>query len=286
MESPETKNNQVMPASHHSPLTSVEAIGFWSIIFGLAIPPLGLVLAATAVYRAGQAAKKLALTLGVLGLVAVATGSAFYVWVYNEHKKTTVNSTYSYSSYDIYSLSGNGKGTGMSFSKPTNFTKQQSQYVTAMSASLTQQANVAAFGAPIIVGSIDANIAVPTVRIDKAYLSGLNKLFASGLSSQRYTSFRTGIINWLANNVVPGTVITLGNPSAFTDSGIKSNAWLFNYSATGKYPDGSPRNYNGALVFAVGKQNYYYLSVVSTANNWNANTSVWSKVFDSLKINQ
>lgn len=268
-------------------LLSTAGLAILSIIFGLLLPPLGLILAVWAIYKAGKSSNKIAATLAVLGVIAVIAGSGFYWWVYDrQNNKTSTTTTYQYTKYDDYKLAGVTKGRGLTFKKPSSFDPSIYGNNSATTASLIQKVKLPNYSNLVTVGSIDIAMATPVQKIDSTYLKKANDAFNQQNSD--YIAYQKALTNYLRTNVYPveSNTLTLSSPKAYKSDNIKSNAWLTDYTVKTTYDDGTVRDVTGQLLYAIGTKDFYYFSVSSLSDNFKANTNTWKTVFDSVKIDQ
>jgi hypothetical protein len=275
----------VMKSGHR--LFTPVGLGLLALLFGILLPPVGLFFAIWGLYKAGKYSNKLALVLSVIAIIAVASASTFYVWVYNDHQTSGKNltATYKYPGYSDFKLVGLTKGRGMSFKKPDGFTATIDSHNITQS-SLIQKVKLPSYSNLVTVSSIDAQIATPGESINDAYIAKTNAAMTQQNSD--YTSYKNAATSYLLKSVysVPAANLTLSTPKSFTSDNLKANAWTYDYTIKSTFDDGTSRDITGKLLFALGAKDVYYFSISSLTPNWNANTSTWDTVFKSVKIDQ
>lgn len=260
-------------------LTSPTGLGRLSIIFGLLIPPIGLVLAIITIYRAGHLAKRALLFLGLVGLAAVAAGSYGYLKLYDSVLRDKTP-TYIYATVEDYKLSGTAEARGMTFKKPAVFKEASATGNSSLQASLAHRKTDSKTGLSHTISVLNATIGTPSGNGPEEAI----KLFsAEGQAGDEYKVLKKSFEQYIKFRVNSKFIGTLGAPKAFTNSTIKSNAWQYDFSAPA---DAGEHSVNGTFVFAVGKSNFYYFSLASLDYNWQANQSSWQQVLDSIKVDQ
>lgn len=255
------------------------------------------------------------LIAGVVLLVLIAAAAAV-LWT----RQTTPPSTRNYekgahnqdlSKTDSYKLPGSKPGSGMSFDKPV-------EYKFALE---TQNKDQASFGdslkAPLFapLGALHAaSVSVP-IPTTPQILKSINKNLADP-KSEAYKAQAESAQKFLATRFSPLYDVTFARGQQMYTPRFKDNAWSFGFSAKPKpssqtNSNGVPQNatdpahanalpagaatnssasgfedYKGQVVMIVGKSTYYYFAVYNTNYNWDNNSAIWSKVFNSIRIDQ
>lgn len=226
----------------------------------------------------------------VLILIAVC-GLAFFLWRHNKPSShgDAITAPYhqTYSQVTTRKINGPSTGEGMSFQSPVELTANGVQTQTFVSyCQIVPNSNP-----PMETACNDAKATHITNPVTDAYLKDVNDTLVGQGSPAAYQAILSPLSVFVLS--AKGSQIynlDLGAAKAFTNSSIKSNAWVFDFKVTPKNAKASNTanrsTYNGKVVYAIGKQTVYYFSITDIDYNWQGNQATWQKVLDSLKIDQ
>ena len=243
--------------------------------------PAGSNIAATGVMpkHFGKRAK---INLAVILLVVFAcVGGYLY---YNNHQSKNVafpHDNQTYTSLNSYSLTGKSAGQGMSFKLPSDFTKLA--YKPKTDANFVSFLQHSSKDSTLTIGGAYANAAAYLAGQGPpdTYLQAFNdKLKAA---DKQFIGGQTTLATSTVSTHFTKQKLAIQSLKAFTNGNIKSGAWVvsFKVSDTKSNPI-----YQGQLVYVISKAATYNFLVYTSDYNWNTNQSVWTQVFNSLKVDQ
>lgn len=261
--------------------------------------------------------KKQRLIIGGLIVLAVAIAAAG-VSDYLIHQKSSKPTThtvkngaygYSYSRLDNFRLQGVKNGAGVSFSKPTAYGLI---YQAADNSQASFRHSIVKAAQHATIGGIDVASLNQNQAVSSAELNSINTSFSSPASSG-YKSAVGPIQQFVSDRIGPLYNLKLTDASKFSSTFVRSGAWSWQFTATPKPvptpaaaastptapfdtssatpPPAKPASPNlptfkGQIIFAVGNHTYYYFLMFNTDYNWDNNSSIWSQVTNSLKLDQ
>jgi len=258
-----------------------------------------------------HATNKLYSIIGLAVVLVLLIGGYLY---YSNHtsKNTPTNSSQkkgaypqTYSELNSFSLTGAKQGTGISFSKPTQYTLTvESQAKDQASFSNSLGGSTPAFLGAIHVMSLPSS----TNLSSKQYISFLNTSFSSP-GKDAYKSAVAPIEQFVTARFSPIYNVNYSSAKQLTTPSLKTGVWVLNLSASPKTnvqtsseqstPTDSSQikppvhssavvteNYKGQVLYVVGKSATYYFLAYSTDYNWDNNAATWQQVINSIKIDQ
>ncbi len=280
----------------NNPLT----LAILAVIFGVLLPPLGLILAITTIYRAGQQSRKSLLILGITAVLATAAGLYGYLYLYNNY---TNNRTYAYAYNDLVDYKvAVAEGVGITFKLPSELlpsnieqqvdTGNLPRELQLKGGDPTRQANTGqiSFTHPLTPrGSLPLILARQSV-----FISGINNLdfdkVMTAANGPEYDQFITGLQRLLQTQTETSNAKLTGVPKAFTNTNIKASAWTIDFSAEGANPlstNTKQKKMRGSLLIAKGNKGaYYQISFAALDYNWPANQKIWQQILDSVRVDQ
>lgn len=226
------------------------------------------------------------INLGVVVLViAVVVGAVLW-----SHRTHTVSKPLDKNGQPIYQQSftkthqlvvtGSAGTTGATLSLPNEFGTRATAKGEASFNETTS--NAAGQEVPLAELAIDtfAQI-VPESPSDLAY-------FAKTMNSSSTNQAAVAPLNvYVSHNMPTGYTVKMGAVKAFTNSSIKTNAWIIDATATATDPSNKNLgDQQGQVIYAVTSKGTYYFMVMATGYNWTNNQSAWQNVFASLKVDQ
>jgi len=252
---------------------------------------------------------------GTILAVAILAAGIYLIYHNSQSSKTATPAAQyekgphnqNYSRLDNFKLDGPKPGTGISFEKPTDYTKalQSADNSQASFSHTLESPTFAPLGALHVLSS--------AAGFDTTgYISSLKKSLADP-KSDAYKTTAEPIQTFLTSRFSPLYDVSFSDAKVLTTPNLSGNAWSLDFSATPKkfaqpaagvntspdakvdasqaklVPSSVPpgfENYKGRVVLAVGKQAIYYFAVYNTNYNWDNNASVWQQVINSIKINQ
>lgn len=245
----------------------------------LLVPPLGLLVFIWYLSMAVKDKKKLSLAFGLLPLILAVVGATGYLFLYN-NVILPKPYKYQYQSLSSYNLPGKQAKTGAVFDKPAELSWTGPKGVLSK-ADFVHNLNKDSASQEV------AAITVTSVQDSKAaavYLKPITKF--PDMFSKQADFFVKDELRHLYYQKFPSSDLSykLNKPVVLTTSNLKSNAVVYDFTATHK--NATPKHLKGKLVIALGSRNYYYLLLSSVDYNWKSNQDTWQKVINSLQIDQ
>lgn len=277
---------QKQPVNLLAKLSSVTGLGVASIILGILVPPLGLLLAIITLYRAGRSSNKLVALLGILGLGAVVAGSFMYTQIYENYneKKNTKPSVYQ--NYEDYKLFGLGVDRGVSFSKPVDF-KDISGESPTWQAIFVHSVDKLGQDGQMSNGGLIVMATSPSQELRSEYLKVLKeKYIEPAQSSGDSEAFKASLEQLIKSKFANQGQFNLSAVKPFTNDFVKGNSYQYDVTAQNTSVSNKKLKLKGKLIYLIGEKTYYYFILFAPDYNWDANSSTWQKVVDSIKIDQ
>ena len=268
MEQKTNPSSQVVTASQPQPPSGY----LMPVLLSLLVPPVGLALFIRNLNRSLKLKKGIFNLLTLVILLFTLLGSAGYVALYDNFQNHSANT---------YKIPNKGAGTGVSFNLPDGFLKNTAE---------SRQASFSKTQNGLLTGGIYSSA---TNTQDTPYspklLAAINKeLNNHPLKDETYSHWLDTLKTFLEARLPKDYVVNMGQSAAFTNPNIKSNAWLYKFSAE-KSRSGSNNSsptYQGELVYALGKQTAYYFALSTSPSEWVNSQPAWQWIFNSLKIDQ
>lgn len=226
---------------------------------------------------------------GLIVIVLVLIGAGIYASQKNE--SISVNNkdySFTYDKTTNLKLPGTGDDRGMSFDKPDEI-----KYVITVPDPLSKASYVQLESnievARLLALIKDVSYIPPSDTTPGGpgpdYADFLRQDLSKDPQSVEYQRATKSIEVFAKSGFASLIKTTLGNAQPFTNSTIKKDAWQFDVTTTGNPANGTPAQ-EGKVIIAIGKYTYYYFLVTATTENWSDNSSIFNKVFNSLKIDQ
>lgn len=222
--------------------------------------------------KIGSTKKGLFLSAGAILLAVLILVS---LKIYNNHLNNKNN--YHYQNLSSQSSTPTTVGT-LSFDKPNEFTQTHKQTQNGTTTVVYSDVDKAGY----TIGLLGVSVSASDKASDSQYVDGVNYLMKEGSGSDydTFTGYFTGFIGGISGSDYS---IALGQPKSFTNDNIKSNAWAFDINATAT---GKLAPMQGKFIYATGKKNFYYFTVLALQSNWQPNSAVWDQLTNSLKISE
>lgn len=287
-ETDKTATPASQPAVSRFHIGSPLSLAVLSVLFGLVMPPLGVLFALAAIYRAGQQSARPALWLGSLGIIVSLAAAGLYGYAYQQRVSDPNTRSYAYKDFETANLVSEEKNQSITFSRPASlaepkgFTNNPFQYFYA------HQVLVPGYHNHLPAAQITGFKSLPAGgQVTKAYTASFAKMMsADGQKSKDYATFKGSLVKHINKYLRPDFEVELSAPAAFTNDAIKSNAWHWGYDAVASNDDGTEIKLRGKVIIAIGKKYLYAFNINALLDNWNDNVHTWKTVEDSLKIDQ
>jgi hypothetical protein len=227
--------------------------------------------------------RTIAAAVAVALIIAVGGGSLLWIRHLNQIEPYRVH----LSGLKSYRLQNNTSNGGvMTFMAPAQLQNQPLQDNNAgqISLSLSKVTNKGhATGVAAVAGAV-VNVVSP---IWPSYLSILNTALTNDKVSY-HAVYVQPLEQYVNDNFYLQASLDYTTPTKLTTPFIAKNAWQMDFTATYKKTGAhnTPFIVDGKLVFAVGKNNYYYLMLAAINYNWQSNQKIWQQAINSIKIDQ
>jgi len=219
----------------------------------------------------------------VVGLAVVLLA----LWLVKRHNDNK-NNPYktSYSQFVNETLAGQGSGNSIIFQRPTDFSPVSPGnlgYITYFG-QLAWDKNAA-----MISSEVAQSTAAPGPNASAQITKGLNSAAASDSYKGSAAYIKNAISQTISylyySNSQKDFNLEMGQASKTGDSSLKT-AWTIPFTASGDTSDPQLRDVKGEVLFAVGKTNYYFLTLSALKDNWNSNHGAWERIFNNVKVDQ
>lgn len=196
--------------------------------------------------------------------------------------KNTQPYKYSYVANASTTLSGAQTGAGASFQRPKEFVS-----VGKVNKQAQNFAHDVKYQGHIV--SI-AGLSFSSVPLEKPLASitveAINEAWKKQ-DGEIYSSISQTLKDFVKNNAAPRYNTSLTNSQPFTNPNISKNAWQLDINLIDSDPaDGQNQKMTGNIIYAIGQKAIYYYALAAVDYNWQANTSTWQQMLDSLKLEQ
>jgi hypothetical protein len=279
---PETNKT---PLSHHFHFGTPLSLAVLSVLLGLVFPPLGLLFALAAIYRAGQTNSKKVLVVAAVGIAVAIAASVIYGYAYYQRQSDPNVRSYTYSNFEATTI-GDADDPIISFTKPANMQVPKDFFLSTSQFRYAHPVAVHGYPSKLAAATLSGTVFSPAQKYDKKYIDQINNLMsANGQKTDEYATFKNSVANYLKRNLNINAKVELSAPVAFTNANIKENAWQYGYDAKIVNDNGSEIEYRGKLIYIVGKDNSFYVNMNALVTNWNDNLETWKTIQNSLKAN-
>ncbi|MEX2006761.1 MAG: hypothetical protein WD877_01095 [Candidatus Saccharimonadales bacterium] len=212
-------------------------------------------------------------------LVIFLIGASITVGIFRSNSKTPTEQT-TEAFLQLYRLTGSGVGNGATFKRPDGFSELK-EWKGPDQVLLYQTENNES---QRLLGFIALSISNFTEPIPADGLKELNDIMTNSENSFHEDHIMQ-LEELITRNLGSTFDTTIDIPKKVTLTNIKNHVWgsefSANYIATKTYAP-----IKGKVILAVGEKTYYYFMVGAVDYNWHANQEVWSRVINSLKIDQ
>ncbi len=219
----------------------------------------------------------------ILGLVVVCVIG--YVLL---HHKLADTKKYNLNNFSLFRLGGNTSGTGISFEKPKEFEQTSNTINLKTEAQFGDSASVSIKDGIKLV-NLASTSAVPSENpINREYISSLATLL-NNHNSDDYKKYTTPLFDFVKRRSLESTVIKFDNAQQLSLPNLKSKdgtkvAWDFKFSGTDKKHPGY--KIKGDFIVITTSKGFYYFFLMSKDSTWDANQEAWTKVINSIKVDQ
>lgn len=233
---------------------------------------------------------KILLAVVSTAVVVIAAGLVYLAW---SHFAPHQPYKHAYSSLIDYKLTGQGDGHGVSFKKPVEFGSVEfANFAATHPGNNTDMINLSEVApnkvAKTTPGTIATESIVSALPTKAGFVALAQKTLANPKDSS-YPNFIRPLNQFLSDQISSRFSFSFGSAKVFSNSSIKSNAWQFDFTGldSGNHKDKAQiYNLQGKLVYAIGKNAYYYFVLATVPYNWQSNHALWQQVLDSIKIDQ
>jgi hypothetical protein len=219
----------------------------------------------------------------ILGLLVIcAVGYLLF------HQKSTDIKSYSPGNFGVFRLAGTSAGTGISFQKPKEFAQTSNTLNLKTEAQFSDSRKVPVKDGIKLVNLAATSAVSVNADIDKAYVSSL-KATLKNPNNDDYKKYVAPSFDFVKQRSLKTTDLKFENakllvqPNLNNKQGTKT-AWLFKFSGTDKKHPGYLLK--GDYVFIVSPKGFYYFFVMARGPDWDANQDAWTKIIDSIKVDQ
>ncbi len=222
-------------------------------------------------------------------VVLVVVAVVLIAWGINKHNDKSNTYKTTYSQFVTDSIAGQGNGNSITFQRPKDFAPiapGNLGYLSYYGQLAWQPGDTSTLGTEVV-----ASVVAPSDHTTAFITKG----FTSSTTSDDYKNsvaplqkFLSQSISYLYfSNSQKSFSINLSQPAKTTKSGLQ-NGWLIPFTASGQASSTNQNlnNVKGEMLFAAGKNNYYYVVLSAISSNWDSNHSAWENVFSNVKIDQ
>ena len=278
--------NQLIDISRFNPTAWSSRKKILALVVCLLLPPFGVLaivyLLTKVIRKPDWRAKRVLLWIAIT--LVVSSGGTYGYFQLNNYWFANRHYNYSYSELDDFKLTSNLEGTAISFKKPTEYTQAgKSEVLLGSSSAYFIQRNYQT--KPVTsMGYLSVSLVQSALATSHSYIESLTKTLNNPVDPDYEAIIKP--IKDLTGETSSNNKVVLAAAKPLTTDNLKDNAWQFDFSVRNDEKGVKVTPLKGKIIFAIGKNTFYYLTISTLDYNWDKSQTTWQQVLDSIKIDQ
>ena len=202
------------------------------------------------------------------------------------HRITDQNGS-NYSSYSTFVLPSKVSGAGITFTKPAQLNQTTDTMDSKVNVHFNDTNKPASNGGVSLVNLAVATVPPTDTLVDSSYIAGLKGLMQQP-GSDSYKEYIKPLTSYVQQRSLKTMVLKFGDAKMLDLPSLKGAtnkaAWKLDFYATDK--EKTTYKAEGSLIYITTPKGFYYFFVMANESDWIKNQAVWTKIINSIKVDQ